>query len=399
MIHIGDCLDILPMLESNSIDSCVCDPPYGLNFMNKKWDHDVPSVDIWKEVYRVLKPGAHLLAFFGTRTYRRGVVNIEDAGFEIRDQIGWGFLSGFPKSHNVSKAIDKHLGVERQVLAEGKPVKRMIPGADQDKTGSWIKDNGRVFVPTVTAAGSNEAARWEGWGSALKPSREPIVMARKPLVGTLAQNTLAYGVGGLNIDASRIPFLDAADEMESKTKNQHGDFGSGPMTNEVYGKFTKDRENYDPDGRWPANMLHDGVFTELFGEKARIFFCAKASKSDRNDGLDEFEPKPSAASEFRPNHAEKAAEGADGNPYGRWKPLKNNHPTVKPTDLMRYLCRLVTPPGGTVLDPFMGSGSTGRGAALEGFGFIGIELDAGYAQIAEARIAAAEAKYIEEAYA
>lgn len=397
LLH-GDCREMLALIDDNSVDSIVTDPPYGLKFMGKQWDHSVPSVEVWEECLRVLKPGGHLLAFFGTRTYHRGVVNIEDAGFEIRDQLGWGFLQGFPKSHDVSKAIDKHLGAERQVVAEGKPVKRMIPGADQNKTGSWIKDNGREYVPTETAPGSAEAAQWEGWGTALKPSWEPVCLARRPLEGTVAENTLRWGVGGLNIDACKIPFADEADANESKAKNQHADFGSGPMTNQVYGKFNKDRGNYNPEGRWPPNMLHDGIFTELFGEKARIFFCPKATAADRNDGLDAFQPLPSAASEFRPNHAEKAAEGHDGNPYGRWKPLKNNHPTVKPTELMRYLCRLITPAGGTVLDPFMGSGSTGRGAVLEGFNFIGIEMEKAYVDISEARIAAAVRKFEAEMY-
>lgn len=416
MLLNGDCLDILPLLDAESFDSCVTDPPYGLSkepdmvevlhhwlagddyahnssgFMGKTWDSFVPGPSVWREVHRVLKPGGYVLAFFGTRTYDMGVLAMRLAGFEIRDQVGWGFLSGFPKSHDISKAIDKAAG------AEGKAVRRMIPGADQNATGSWIKDNGREFLPTVTAPATAAAAEWKGWGSALKPSWEPVVLARKPLIGTLAQNVLVHRTGGLNIDGCRVPFADESDERESKAKNQHADFGSGPMTNEIYGKFTKDRENYDPEGRWPANMLHDGVFEPLFGDRSRIFFCAKANKADRNDGLEQFVERPSAASEFRPNHTEKAATGDDGNPYGRWKPLKNNHPTVKPTDLMQYLCRLVTPPGGHVLDPFAGSGSTGRAAVLEGFQFTGIEMDERFVEIAEARIAASEKRVLAEMY-
>jgi DNA modification methylase len=446
MIIIGDCLDQLALLDADSIDSCVTDPPYGLSFMGKKWDHDVPGVDVWREVYRVLKPGAFLLAFFGTRTYHRGVVNIEDAGFEIRDQVQWLYGSGFPKSHDVSKAVDKHLGAEREVVSTGTPVKRMIPGADQNKTGSWIKDNGREYVPTETAAGSVEAAQWEGWGTALKPANEPIVLARKPLIGTVAANVLAHGVGGLNVDGCRVG---SASTKRTKTGGTndfpHEDDSWVPRT-VVVGSDS---------GRWPANVIHDGSDEVLSGfpdapgqmadtkggggskvqnvygamrregepsaesenngavgfkmkpgtrrkdtgSAARFFYCAKASKADRNAGLDSFEEQPSAASEFRPNHTEKAAEGHDGNPYGRWKPTKNNHPTVKPTALMRYLCRLVTPPGGTVLDPFAGSGSTGRGAVLEGFKFIGIEMDKQYAAIAEARIADAEREHLEAEYA
>ncbi len=435
MILHGNCLDILPMLDADSFDSCVCDPPYGLSFMNKHWDHDVPSVEIWREVYRVLKPGAHLLAFFGTRTYHRGVVNIEDAGFEIRDQVQWLYGSGFPKSHDVSKAIDKMAGAEREVLSEGKPVKRMIPGADQDKTGSWIKDNGRVFVPTETAPATAEAAQWEGWGTALKPAHEPIVVARKPLIGTVAENVLAYGVGGLNIDGCRV---ETADDLNGGAYSQERKPSDSEWVKHGGTIHSYAGKNYEqPEGRWPANIIHDGSDEVLAafpvttsgamkrvveaydgesatgflrgrsgphnqhggsGSAARFFYCAKSSKSDRDDGLAEFAAKPSAASEFRPNHTEKAEQGEDGNPYGRWKPPKNHHPTVKPTDLMRYLCRLVTPPGGKVLDPFAGSGSTGRGAVLEGFQFTGIEMSEEFVEIARARIAAARKRYEDEVY-
>ncbi len=328
----GDNRQVLRELADNSVDSIVTDPPYGLNFMGKHWDYDVPGIDVWKECLRVLKPGGHLLSFFGTRTYHRGVVPIEDAGFEIRDQIGWLYGSGFPKS-------------------------------------------------------SNQIGEWEGWGTALKPAWEPIVVARKPLVGTVPANLMTYGVGALNIDGCRVPFADSADEAESKTKNQHADFGSGPMTNQVFGKFDKDRDNYDPIGRWPANILHDGdaEVTGVMDSAARFFYCAKASKQDRDDGMTTPE---------QPIVTFATANGTSGKPSsiseGRTTAYKNTHPTVKPTALMRYLCRLVTPPQGTVLDPFMGSGSTGRGAVLEGFGFIGIEMNSEYFDFADARIAAAE---------
>lgn len=362
MIIQGDCREALRGLSDASIDACVTDPPYGLSFMGKAWDYDVPSADTWREVYRVMKPGAHLLAFFGSRTYHRGVVQIEDAGFEIRDQIMWVYGSGFPKSLDVSKAIDKAAGAKREVVTEGKPVKRMIPGADQNATGSWIKDNGRVFVPTETAPATDAARQWEGWGTALKPAHEPIVVARKPLVGTVVENVQRFGTGAINIDASRIAFADPADEQEAKTKNQHAAFGSGPMTNQVFGKFTKDREDYNPPGRWPANVIHDGSeeVVALFSDAARFFYCAKASKADRGAG--------------------------------------NNHPTVKPTALMRYLVRLVTPPKGLVLDPFAGSGSTGKAAMLEGFDFIGVERDPDFAELAWRRIreAGIEAMFLEE---
>ena len=330
-LYLGNCLDHLEFMPDNSVDSIVTDPPYGLSFMGKKWDYDVPAVEIWAECLRVLKPGGHLLAFAGTRTQHRMAINIEDAGFEIRDMIAWVYGSGFPKSHN-------------------------------------LKDD------------------WEGWGTALKPALEPITVARKPFKGTIAANVQAHGTGGLNIDGCRVPFAGEQDERESKQKNKHGDFGSGPMSNKVFGEYKKDRDNYDAPGRWPANLIHDGsdevvaLFPESSvtgkrsaksqsakvngtnwltgnhesteytdqGSAARFFYCAKASKKDRGEG--------------------------------------NNHPTVKPTELMAYLCRLVTPPGGVVLDPFMGSGSTGKAAMREGFHFKGIEMDPDYFEIAKARI-------------
>jgi len=318
-LMLGNCLDKLKELDANSVDSIVTDPPYGLSFMGKKWDYDVPSAEIWEECLRVLKPGGYLLAFAGTRTQHRMAVRIEDAGFEIRDMIAWVYGSGFPKSHNISKALDK------------------------------------------TAPATDDAKKWDGWGTALKPALEPITVARKPLKEkTVAKNVLKYGTGAINIDESRVP------------------------------------ANAEELGRFPANLIHDGSeeVTELFpntnngneGSAARFFYVPKTSKKDRNEGLDKFNAKATAASEFRPNHAEKAERGEDGNPYGRWKPEKNNHPTVKPTDLMRYLVRMVTPKGGTTLDPFMGSGSTGKAAKIEGLDFIGIELEEEYFEIARSRI-------------
>jgi DNA modification methylase len=290
-LHHGDCIDELRKMPSCSVDAIVTDPPYGLSFMGKRWDYDVPATDVWAECLRVLKPGGHLLAFAGTRTQHRMAVRIEDAGFEIRDMIAWVYGSGFPKSHN-------------------------------------LKDE------------------WQGWGTALKPALEPITVARKPLIGTVAENVLAHGTGAINVDASRVE-----------------------------------------GGRWPANLIHDGSEpADLLGEAARFFYCAKASKADRDEGLEGFEEK--SWREGAKNCTPRSGQIYEQN--GRLGgPRKNNHPTVKPTDLMRYLCRLVTPPGGTVLDPFMGSGSTGKAAVLEGFAFIGIEREAEYLEIARARIEAA----------
>lgn len=344
-VHAGDCREVLKSLASASIDAVVTDPPYGLKFMGKAWDapDGAPfAKELWAEVLRVLKPGGYLLAFSGTRTYHRMAVAIEDAGFEVRDQMAWAYGSGFPKSLNVSKAIDKAKGLEREVIHEGAPVKRMIPGADQHKDG-WEKTGERSFTPTTTAPASPEAIQWEGWGTALKPAWEPICVGRKPFKGTVVDNVLAHGTGALNIDGCRVSFAGAEDEAESKGKNRHGDFESGPMTNDVYGKFDKDRSNYDPTGRWPANIAHDGssdvleCFPGTAEESvARFFYTAKADADDR---------------------------------------IASKHPTIKPLDLMQYYVRLVTPKGGTVLDPFAGTGTTGEAAWREGFNAVLIERD------------------------
>jgi site-specific DNA-methyltransferase (adenine-specific) len=291
----GDSLLVLQLLDDNSVDAIVTDPPYGLSFMGKKWDYDVPSEELWRQCFRVLKAGGHLLCFAGTRTQHRMAVRIEDAGFEIRDMIAWVYGSGFPKSLDVSKAIDKAAGHWRGKAGEVVSDNGAMSGGNYERTPKG---------DPITAA----AVAWQGWGTALKPALEPITVARKPLIGTVAENALQHGTGAINVDGCRV-----------------GE-------------------------RWPANFIHDGSeqVTDLLGSAARFFYCAKASKRDRDEG--------------------------------------NHHPTVKPTDLMRYLCRLVTPPDGLVLDPFMGSGSTGKAAALEGFSFIGIEREAEYVAIAQARI-------------
>ena len=404
----GDCREVLKELDANSIDAIVTDPPYGLEFMGKEWDGadgfrralnladagrdnafgrtsqrgpeyrtkvgDMQVFQQWCttwaiECLRVLKPGGHLLSFGGTRTYHRMASAIEDAGFEIRDQIGWLYGSGFPKS-------------------------------------------------------SNQEGDWEGWGTALKPAWEPIVLARKPLVGTVAANLAKWGVGALNIDGCRVgterrEYRGGMGRFNEQAQSQ----GFRPYVN---GVPSQSEEIFVAEGRWPANIIHDGsdevlaAFPQARGQiadasssdkrktqnvygamergndgakardsggsAARFFYCAKASKADRDDGV---------CSAPKPVVTFATANGTSGKPSsiseGRNTEYRNTHPTVKPTDLMRYLCRLVTPPGGTVLDPFMGSGSTGRGAVLERFSFIGIEMSAEYFDIADARIAAAEA--------
>jgi site-specific DNA-methyltransferase (adenine-specific) len=358
----GDCLDVFQTLEADIVDSIVTDPPYGLSFMGKDWDHGVPGEHFWAEALRVAKPGAHLLAFGGTRTFHRLAVAIEDAGWEIRDTVMWVYGSGFPKSLDISKALDKAAGKEREVVGV-KPghegfAGRKTKGHIDFKDGTegfdrpWMHDDAkRAAYHMATAPATDEAKQWEGWGTALKPAYEPIIVARKPLIGTVAANVLAHGTGGINVDGCRV----------GTSKNVPTSISKRAPAN-CYGKYAEAGETpgiggHDPNiGRWPANLIHDGseevlaCFPDSKGQQgaARFFYCAKASKSDR--GVD------------------------------------NKHPTVKPTALMRYLCRLVTPPGGTVLDPFMGSGSTGKAAILEGFKFIGIEKNAEYVEMSRARI-------------
>ena len=333
-----DCRDVMSLyLEDNSVDAIVTDPPYGLSFMGKDWDHGVPGIEFWKEMLRVLKPGGYLLSFGGSRTYHRMASAVEDAGFEIRDQIMWVYGSGFPKSLNVSKAIDNAAGHERATEYE-----------PNYKNGTFGKGmgggkHGAQSDPPVTEA----ARQWQGWGTALKPAHEPLVLARKPLIGTVAANVLAHGTGGLNIDGCRVG-TNGGTRLEVAVKKGDGIYKGGINT----GNFGDEIPGL---GRWPANLIHDGsdevVKTFPVESAARFFYVAKASKKDRDDG--------------------------------------NDHPTVKPTDLMAYLCRLVTPAGGVVLDPFMGSGSTGKAAIKEGFRFIGAEREAAYYAIAEARLKAA----------
>jgi site-specific DNA-methyltransferase (adenine-specific) len=347
-LFLGDCLKKLKELPDCSVDAVVCDPPYGLSFMGKKWDYDVPTVEVWVECLRVLKPGGHLLAFAGTQTQHRMAVRIEDAGFEIRDMIAWVYGSGFPKSLDVSKAIDKAAGAKRDVVGvneNSRPSKRK-GGAGFDATvGSEVLGD-----MLITAPATPEAQQWDGFGTALKPSLEPITMARKPLEGTVAANVLAHGTGGINVDGCRVG-------TEERYNPAAGNKANGNSLNMSKIGMPQDAEGQNALGRWPSNLIHDGSdeVVELFpqtvgktGSAARFFYTTKVSKSERGQG--------------------------------------SNHPTVKPIALMRYLCRLVTPPGGTVLDPYMGSGTTGKAALLEGFDFIGIEREPNYFAIAEARV-------------
>ena len=374
----GDCVEIMRSLPANSVDSIVTDPPYELGFMGKSWDSTgiAYSVRMWDEALRVLKPGGHLLAFSGSRTYHRMACAIEDAGFEIRDQIMWVYGSGFPKSMDVSKAIDKQSGVERQVVGQTMHARKGVAQAEERTTvaaGAY----GEARIGDVTVATTDKAKQWAGWGTALKPAHEPIVMARKPLIGTVATNVIIHGTGALNIDGSRISTDEVFTNLPNRAwVNTNGQSYAESGHNHRDGSNTQAIEKLNTLGRWPANFIHDGLDEDW----ARFFYCAKASKKDRNAGLDEFEEK-------QQDESRKIGDVGGDNPRNRGVNVRaNHHPTVKPTDLMRYLVKLVTPPNGTVLDPFTGSGSTGKAAMLEGFNFIGCELDPDYVAIANARI-------------
>ena len=358
----GDCLNIMTTINSDSIDSIVTDPPYGLNFMGKEWDYRIPGIPFWEQALRVAKPGAHLLAFGGTRTFHRLMIAIEDAGWEIRDTLMWVYGSGFPKSQNVALAIDKKLGA---VGNRGKAFRTAGAGDRKDIQNANGKSGMAYMNPRTEVA-----RKWNGWGTALKPAWEPIILARKPFKGSVADNVLKYGTGALNIDGCRIPV------RKSKIK--------------INNKNVQDViRGIHPQGRWPANLIHDGSdeVISLFPNKAkRFFYCTKASKSERNMGCEELEKKKRDESR---SAEQLSMHDGTGNPYNRGViPVANHHPTIKPIALMRYLVRLVTPPNGVVLDPFCGSGSTGIAAFLEGFHFIGIDIIEEYCEIARLRIAA-----------
>jgi len=441
---------LLKLLPDNCIDSIVTDPPYGLSFMGKKWDYDVPSVEVWKECLRVAKPGAILLSFAGTRTYHRMAVNIEDAGWEIRDCIMWVYGSGFPKSLDISKAID--MAECRKYLTEklGRPptkkefeeewenwqirLERNPNSRENCDKSNTIYESGTVGKTAYISAPATDLARlWHGWGTALKPAFEPIVVAMKPVDGNFVNNALTWGVAGMNIDGGRVegkPRLtgtrQTGDEINAKPSSY---LGSG--TRKLQTTYDKRMANNQL-GRFPANFIHDGsdevvgLFPESksiggsgpasrnwkgdghtitescqatggfgdCGSAARFFYCAKASKAERNMGLEGMDDKILAQScqaiaEAKRGNTVDEAGGA----FNKARIMKNNHPTVKPLALMEYLCKLTkTPTGGIVLDPFMGSGTTGLACMKTGRTFIGIEREAEYAEIAKARISVKELK-------
>jgi len=390
ILYLGDNKEILSKCPDNYFDSIVTDCPYGLKFMGKAWDYDVPTMEQWQECLRVLKPGGHLVSFGGTRTYHRLVVNIEDAGFEIRDQIMWLHGQGFPKSHNVSKSIDKKLGKERNVVGVGKSKGMQGCSKRNFDQGArpYVKGipNQESEYPITTPA-SPEAIQWDGWGTALKPANEPICLARKPISEkTIVDNVLKWGVGGIFIDGCRIELngeIVPINKLENwsgfggeirpdyeQTQNTEGRFPANVIFDEEAGGMLDEQSGVsksnirppsggkilNPETGWNANSIVDKTIRGHAdsGGASRFFYCAKVSKKERNLGL----------------------------PEG----LINDHPTAKPISLMQWLIRLVTPPNGIVLDPFMGSGSTGCAAVLENKPFRGIDLSPEYIEFSKARI-------------
>lgn len=372
----GNCLEKLQELEDCSIDSIVTDPPYELGFMGKAWDSTgiAYSVELWAECLRVLKPGGHLVAFSGSRTVFPMGVALQDAGFEVRDMISWIYTSGFPKSLDISKAIDNKLGVSDQ----RKVIEKRTSGIGSTHCGQegayGFKDNFNITAPA-----SPEATKWQGWGTALKPAQEPAVLARKPIdpdCSSIAENVLKWGTGAINIDAGRFPYGDGCHfgDSEKPQSTQNPDFNN----NRFLGSKERNGTICEPSelGRWPAN----------------VYQCSKPQRAEKEAGLEHLANHVSAAVEL---HG-KDSKGLNSPRAGAGRTaeqVKNFHPTVKPIKLMRWLCRLLTPAGGTVLDPFLGSGTTAVSAILEGFNAVGCEMTADYYPIIEGRINWAKKEY------
>ena len=460
-LHNYDCLNVLKMMIEDEVfvDSIVTDPPYELGFMGRSWDSTGIAFqkETWELCFKILKPGGHLLAFSGSRTYHRMAVAIEDAGFEIRDQVMWLYGSGFPKSMNVGKALDKKLGNERIKTGEKKTHSNKGIKQSEQRTAIGAGAFGQEVEEEVTV-GTTE---WEGWGTALKPAHEPLVLARKPLSEkSVVDNVLKHRTGGINIDECRVEGNDAKypdtnpdfrDQGRQSKENMGIDKLSFGQTENVKRKkvvrksrdensvWTDDNSGMkaegseyadaDPRGRFPSNIMHDGsdVVKDIFpynkagsykgegsksggiwnkstgkpagreygdeGSASRYFYCAKTSKAERNQGLDNLPTKKASSMPGRRNADDMKDSKIDNDVTGRFVTEKKNvHPTVKPIKLMKYLCRLITPKGGTVLDPFMGSGSTGMAAKEENFDFVGIEKEEEYFNIASARIESVETK-------
>ncbi len=369
-----DCNKAMIRIKSNTIDTIITDPPYGLKFMNKKWDYEIPSIECFKRMLRIAKPGAFLLCFGGTRTYHRMACNIEDAGWQIRDCIMWLYGSGFPKSFNISKAIDKAKGKKRKRIADN-PNARNTHG----KNPISMQSSPNSKAEGITVPASKTAQLWDGWGTGLKPAFEPIIVAMKPLDGTFAHNAEEHGVSGFHIDGARI----------GTSSDTQGRWPANIILDKEAGLMLDKRSGYTKKGKYtPANFIHysdtlnkSGAHYGDPGGASRFFYCAKASKKERNAGCEHLKKT------HHTDRTKKHGPGGDNPSNSTNKPKKNFHPTVKPLDLMRYLCKLTqTPTGGLVLDPFMGSATTGLACKLEGRHFIGIEKDPEYYKIAKLRI-------------
>jgi len=383
-VDLGDCVELLAAPLADSVDAIVTDPPYGLSpdgkartwddieigkarggFMGKAWDAAVPGATWARASYRVLKPGGYLVAFGGQRTIHRLTTSLEDAGFSIRELFGWLNWQGFPKSLDASKALDAHHGAEREVVG-AKSDPRYQYGMSEAATSSFGMNEGWERASQITAPATEDARTWEGWGTALKPCLEPAIIVRKPLAGTVAENLLEWGTGALNIDGCRYAYGD-----EAWPGPCDGDGGWGGGGSRLYdGGLSRAGGLARPtQGRWPAN----------------VYACPKASRSEREAGCEGLPGR-------RGSEAVEREEGSAGTQSPRAgagrtaESVRNHHPTVKPVKLMQWLCRLVTPPGGLVLDPFTGSGTTGIAALREGFDFHGMERDPEYREIARARI-------------
>ena len=359
-LYRGDCLDVLAAMEPESVDAIVCDPPYGLGFLSKKWDALPPGVDWARLCLRVLKPGGHLIAFGGTRTVHRLATAIEDAQFEIRDMVSWLYWSGFPKSKNVALSIDKGEGYPNRGRAI--PTASTYQASDTEQAHKLTSNPVGPYEPRSAAAN-----KWNGYGTALKPAQEPAVLARKPLTGTVAANVLEHGTGALNIDGCRFSYGDPA---WPGPQDGDGGWGGGGSSLHEGGLSRVGGVARPTDGRWPAN----------------IYAHPKASRSEREAGCERLPGRTGAEATDRTA----GSAGLDNPRAGAGRTadrVKNHHPTVKPIGVMRWLCKLTGgQPGSVILDPFMGSGTTGCAAVLEGFDFIGIEREPEYMQICEARI-------------
>lgn len=387
-LFLGDNLDIIKCFPDNKIDAVVTDPPYGINFLNKKWDYDVPTVEFWEEVYRVLKPGGHILVFCGTRTQHRMAVNIEDAGFEIRDILSWLYGQGFPHGYNIAKGIEGIIKSGNANTTEFKDLKgdekekglgysRMAyeQGARPDH---YCKEG--TFKTNVEFE-TDEANYWDGWNTALKPACEFITLARKPISErNVPLNVLKWGTGGINIDATRIELNGRVVPINKLEKWS----GFGQLERPKY------KQEKNEKGLWPSNLIIDEVAKELIEEqhegKSRFFYVAKASKKEKNMGLDKFKDKIAGSLEANLGKTMQLGGASLKGTPKQIKPTKNVHPTVKPIKLMEYLVKLIVPHEGICLDPYMGSGTTGIACVNNNVNFIGIERNEEYFEIANARI-------------